>query len=476
MSTNPGGPYYDNRGFQPEYNVYRHPENTNYANYPVQPYTFAGPASLPRVSAHHSLPSAEPVDSKSLCTPKTKKITCIVVSSVVILAIAIVAAVLIWYFVTNNHLFTCSSSGSNIKPSQWCDGIPHCPNGEDESQCMRLYGPNFMLQAYFSEKEDWFPVCLDNWNDAYGRQTCKDIGYNIDTYMSQGTSASTATSFMLLNTSSENIDLYRKLYNSKTCASGSVVTLRCIDCGTSSQKASNRIVGGSQASLGQWPWQVSLQYNWKHLCGGSIITPYWILTAAHCVEGDLSIAALWKVYPGILYIPSTSASWYRVDKIIFNKNYDSETKNNDIALMKLRSPISFNDNIKPICLPNFGMPWEAPKPCWTSGWGDTSGRDKGSPVLLAVSVPLISPSRCNARSVYDGLITASMICAGYLQGGKDSCRGDSGGPLVTDLNSLWWLVGDTSWGIGCASINKPGVYGNVTYFLSWIYEQMQANR
>ncbi|XP_030059680.1 transmembrane protease serine 2 [Microcaecilia unicolor] len=483
MSINPGsqgGPYYDNRGFQPEYiNAYRHPGNVNYyVNHVAPPYSSAVPASLPRVSDHHFVPSAEPVDSKSVCTPKTRKIVCIVVSIVVILAAIIVAAVLIWYFVTNSNLMICSSSGSSIKASQWCDGIPQCPNGEDENQCMRLYGPNFTLQAYSSENTDWLPVCQDNWNDAYGKQTCSAIGYNTNTYYtSQGVSASAASDFMLLNTSSVNADLYRKLYNSKTCASRSVVTLRCIDCGTSSQSASSRIVGGSQATLGQWPWQVSLHYNGKHLCGGSIITPNWILTAAHCVEGNNGIAYFWIVYPGMLNTASMIPSrGYAVDKIISNKNYDSETKDHDIALMKLRIPISFNSNVKPVCLPNFGMPWEAPKQCWISGWGATYEEGKSSPTLMTVSVPLISSSRCNTKSVYNGAITASMICAGYLQGGIDSCQGDSGGPLVTDLNSLWWLVGDTSWGIGCANVNKPGVYGNVTYFLSWIYEQMQANR
>uniref|UniRef100_A0A8C2EJK0 Peptidase S1 domain-containing protein n=1 Tax=Cyprinus carpio TaxID=7962 RepID=A0A8C2EJK0_CYPCA len=95
-------------------------------------------------------------------------------------------------------------------------------------------------------------------------------------------------------------------------------------------------------------------------------------------------------------------------------------------------------DVMPVCLPNKGMYFAAP------------------------------------RAVYNGRITDTMICAGKLEGGVDSCQGDSGGPLVIKENSLWWLVGDTSWGDGCAFRNKPGVYGNVTYFLDWIHEQMRV--
>lgn len=96
--------------------------------------------------------------------------------------------------------------------------------------------------------------------------------------------------------------------------------------------------------------------------------------------------------------------------------------------------------------------------------------------LNYVMVPLIERSTCNSVYVYDGMVLPTMVCAGYLQGGIDSCQGDSGGPLVTNKNSVWWLVGDTSWGTGCASPNRPGVYGNMTVFTDWIYKNMQANR
>ncbi|KAF3815612.1 hypothetical protein GH733_016885, partial [Mirounga leonina] len=97
----------------------------------------------------------------------------------------------------------------------------------------------------------------------------------------------------------------------------------------------------------------------------------------------------------------------------------------------------------------------------------------GSPVLSHAAVPLISNKICNHRDVYGGIISPSMLCAGYLKGGVDSCQGDSGGPLVCQERRVWKLVGATSFGIGCADVNKPGVYTRITSFLDWIHEQME---
>ncbi|XP_031752036.1 transmembrane protease serine 2-like [Xenopus tropicalis] len=132
------------------------------------------------------------------------------------------------------------------------------------------------------------------------------------------------------------------------------------------------------------------------------------------------------------------------------------------------------DSIQPVCLPNSGMFWEAGTASWISGWGSTYEGGSASPYLQYAAVPLIDSNVCNLTNAYNGQITASMICAGYLSGGVDTCQGDSGGPLVTQTNSTWWLVGDTSWGDGCARANKPGVYGNMATFLDWIYLQMRT--
>uniref|UniRef100_A0A7M4FGE6 Transmembrane protease serine 2 n=1 Tax=Crocodylus porosus TaxID=8502 RepID=A0A7M4FGE6_CROPO len=367
----------------------------------------------------------------------------------------------------------CGSSGQCVPSSQWCDGHFDCPNGEDENRCVRLYGPNFILEVYSSENKSWHSVCADDWNDDYGKTACKDMGYNVNTYYSSGRTAieKGAKSFLRLNTSAGNIDLYKRLYNSDSCALGTVVSLRCIKCGYSRKNLTpkGRIVGGSAASLGQWPWQVSLHIQNNHICGGSLITPEWVVTAAHCVEGQLSDPYYWKVFAGILTQDEMRMrSGHRVQKIIPHPNYNTETKDNDVALMKLQTSVT------PICLPNLGMMFNPNQSCWISGWGALQQGGKTSNFLNAVMVPLIERSRCNGGFVYNGLILPTMICAGYLEGLIDSCQGDSGGPLVTAKNSVWWLVGDTSWGTGCATHNRPGVYGNMTVFTTWIYRNMQV--
>ncbi|KFO07844.1 Transmembrane protease serine 2, partial [Balearica regulorum gibbericeps] len=455
-------PYYENSGFQPE-NIYstRQPEGAN----PYPPYfstnTLSVPSYDPRIATYQS---STPVARSSgrTCAPSVKK-TIIIISSILLVACCAIAAFFIWYFVENRcfgSLIECGSSGACISPSQWCDGVSHCPNGEDETRCVRLFGPNFMLEVYSPVSKSWYPVCQDGWNDDYGKTACKDMGYSVDTYYySQGVATEVGfKNYMKLNTSAGNIDLYKKLYSSDSCASGNVVSLRCIECGTSAKSVNimSRIVGGSGAVPGQWPWQG------------------WIVTAAHCVEGRFSDPYSWRVYAGILnQNEMLLRNGYRVQQIISHPDYDADSKDNDVALMKLETPLSFTGTVRPVCLPNPGMMFQPNQQCWISGWGAEYQGGKTSNNLNYVMVPLIEQSRCNSIYIYNGMILPTMICAGYLGGGFDSCQGDSGGPLVTNKSSVWWLVGDTSWGTGCASPNRPGVYGNMTVFTDWIYKNMQ---
>uniref|UniRef100_A0A3Q0QTS8 Transmembrane serine protease 13b n=1 Tax=Amphilophus citrinellus TaxID=61819 RepID=A0A3Q0QTS8_AMPCI len=192
-----------------------------------------------------------------------------------------------------------------------------------------------------------------------------------------------------------------------------------------------------------------------------------------------NIAALsptnWKVYGGMVSLNSLPEP-YLVEKIILDENYNKTTNDQDVALLKLKSPVTFNDKVQPACLPAFDQNFAHGTQCWTSGFGTTqAGSGVVSKDLMEVTVDIIDTRVCNSRDVYEGLVTDNMICAGKLEGGKDSCQGDSGGPLVCQGKSRFYLVGITSWGAGCGGKNKPGVYTKVSRVLPWIYTSMHVS-
>ncbi|XP_035682778.1 trypsin-3-like [Branchiostoma floridae] len=228
----------------------------------------------------------------------------------------------------------------------------------------------------------------------------------------------------------------------------------------------NRIVGGQAAKPGSWPWQVSVRYYTGHYCGGSIIAPNWIVTAAHCFYGDTNPGNL-KIHVGSHYFNKKDRNQQNLDviKVIVHKQYNSRNIDNDIALLKLSSSIEFTDYASPVCLPTVDAPDGTM--CYVTGWGDTKGTGSDD-VLRQATVPVMSRKTCSSRRYYGGQVTHNMICAGYEQGGVDPSQGDSGGPLVCQYSESdqWTLDGITSWGYGCAQAYKPGVYTRVTNYIS----------
>ncbi|ROT72258.1 CUB-serine protease [Penaeus vannamei] len=169
-----------------------------------------------------------------------------------------------------------------------------------------------------------------------------------------------------------------------------------------------------------------------------------------------------------LYITSDAAAMAsNIAEIKVHPGYDSNTLDNDIALLKLADPIEFPDDnrIAPVCLPTAGEMY-ADVDATITGWGAQQQGGSTSAVLFEVTVPTMTNAVCDTK--YSGQITANMICAGIPEGGKDSCQGDSGGPMIVEENGKWKLVGVVSWGYGCAQPNKPGVYARVTRYLDWI--------
>ncbi|XP_072273028.1 serine protease 33-like [Pyxicephalus adspersus] len=249
-------------------------------------------------------------------------------------------------------------------------------------------------------------------------------------------------------------------------------------CG--SPVVSDRIVGGTDALDGEWPWQVSLHFAGSHICGGSVISLEWVLTAAHCITHPI-LTQKYQVYLGLyrLGVNSPHTIVFNVQTIITHANFVNAEGPGDIALVHLATIVNYTQYIMPICLPSSSSTFPSGMECWVTGWGDTSsgGNAPSNGILQKVMTPLIDPKTCKEMyysAGYTVSIQAENICAGYKNGQKDSCQGDSGGPLVCKVQGVWYQVGIVSWGIGCGDPNRPGVYTLVTAYQNWISTYLQA--
>ncbi|KAJ1125863.1 hypothetical protein NDU88_004278 [Pleurodeles waltl] len=206
---------------------------------------------------------------------------------------------------------------------------------------------------------------------------------------------------------------------------------------------SDRIIGGQNAQAGEWPWQVSVRKSGYHICGGSVISNQWILSAAHCFVKPINIT-LYTVRMGAyaLSITTSSEATSALKKIIVNSNYSGAPgSTGDIALLELKTPVAYSDIIFPVCLPSASLQIPDGMMCWVTGWGTISKNQDTLPYpwyLQEVSVPIVPTETCKAS--YTRILN-DMICAGYTEGGKDACQGDSGGPLVCKFNNTWILSG-----------------------------------
>uniref|UniRef100_A0A8B9F5K7 Enteropeptidase n=1 Tax=Amazona collaria TaxID=241587 RepID=A0A8B9F5K7_9PSIT len=314
-------------------------------------------------------------------------------------------------FTTGYHLGACGidehqcSNGDCIPLHNLCDNLPQCEDGSDEAKCMRLFNGSLSTEGLVQARigKTWHLTCADGWNEEISDSVCQLLGLG------------------------------------EFCLNNRVVHLQCNNkpCGKYlvTQSYGTRIVGGSDARREAWPWIVSLHFNSRPVCGASLVSDVWLVTAAHCVYGRQLKPSQWKAVLGLydqsdMTQPSTVVQ--NIDQIIINPHYMKHTKDSDIALMHLQYNVQYTDYIQPICLPEKNQQFLPGINCSIAGWGTIMSEGPTSDILQEAEVPLISNEKCQ-QQMPEYNITKNMICAGYDEGGVDSCQVNTSDSFHTSM-------------------------------------------
>jgi len=257
------------------------------------------------------------------------------------------------------------------------------------------------------------------------------------------------------------------------CPSSDVGQIQTKTCGKQAiQPMRQRIVGGVDAIANSWPWVVSLQLDGSHICGGSLVTENYVVTAAHCLDRSIQ-PSRYSVVTGLhtrTNLNTGHSQRITVRQLFMHEQYDVPrgSENNDIAVLRLNQPAQLNTYVSLICLPGPDAPNNAA--VIIAGWGLMQENGGMLATNLKQATVQIMDPQC--QYVYGSFNPQMQICAGSPQYAKDTCQGDSGGPLMYEVNGIFYLNGVVSYGNGCARPNYPGVYTRVSYYVRWIQSKL----